>query len=81
MALLRYVSDGFRTAIELDGIGIGEGIEAMEFNHACGEPATLNLKFDLNKFQFLHPGDFDKVEKEMADMTKYLISKGGKDNA
>lgn len=70
MALLRYVSNGFRTAIELDGMGIGEGVETMEFRHVGGDPPKLNLEIDLDKFRFLQAGEFDRTVKEMEDMAK-----------
>ena len=70
MALLRFASNSFMTAIELDGKGIGEGITKMEFKCAGGEPAKLNLEINLDRFRFLQAGEFDKAVKEMEDMDK-----------
>lgn len=74
MALLRFASNGFSTTIELDGKGIGDGIEKMEFKHVGGEPARLNLEINLDRFRFLQAGDFDRAVKEMEDMAKYTES-------
>lgn len=62
MAKFRFVTDGFRTVVELDGKTIGKGITKVEFLHEAGENAKMKLDIDLHDFRFLPDGEYDKRE-------------------
>lgn len=65
MKKIRFATDGFRTALELGGKTIGGGVQKLDFHHSGGEPATLCLEIDLDRFHFLPDGAYDTQEKEI----------------
>lgn len=61
------VCDGKHTYMKLGGKSIGKGIEAVSFDHVAGESARVNLKLNMEEFDFMPGGYFDEASEKMRE--------------
>lgn len=68
-AKLRVITNGKHTFIELGGKTIGRGIEEFHLsqNMRCEKDPMLDLRINLNQFEYMPDGYFEDVEKRMTD--------------
>lgn len=64
---LRLFSDGKRTYAEICGKSIGKGISSLSYSHDAPNDAKLKLEIDLEDFEFMEDGYFDKAEKKFME--------------
>lgn len=62
MAKFRFATDGYTTIAEIDGKGIGAGINSVDFRHTGGEKAHLALDINIERFSFMADGAYDNAE-------------------
>lgn len=57
----RLISQNGKTYIELCGKSMGTGVERVAFEHG-DDGVSLDLKLNMNDFDFMSDGYFDKAE-------------------
>lgn len=72
--ILKIVSDGKRTFLELGGKSMGSGVKSVQFSHQGGESVTCKIEIDLANFSFMPDGTFDDACKKFDEkrLPEYL---------